>query len=292
MNEPTKDVTQRLDRLERENRRLNQVGAMVLVGLAAVGLVGCAAMAGSPPPPPLVEDALNGLREYRWKPFLWEPGAKLTYRVQYYIENPIDSWSAVRRIDAQFTLAEAQKTAKGLTRVNVLVDANELGFLLYDDAGRVQDVVVLRPEMAEDFKSALRTAQDPLEKHFASRAMIQNERYPIETPVGDLIDRIPLGFFEPKATVTYEFIGYKRMGRWRVAAIRTTTPNVIRQPIYEGEFRFDNLSWEVLNYIEPDRGFLVASYAVLTLGGEAQGKRAVVRFFSRWMLDESNSSGV
>lgn len=44
MNEPTLDVlTKRIDRLERENRRLKRVGVVVLVGLAAIGLMGQAA---------------------------------------------------------------------------------------------------------------------------------------------------------------------------------------------------------------------------------------------------------
>jgi hypothetical protein len=40
MTSPTADVTQRLDRLERENRRLKRIGGVVLVTLAAVVLMG------------------------------------------------------------------------------------------------------------------------------------------------------------------------------------------------------------------------------------------------------------
>ncbi len=41
MNEPTMDkLVQRLDRLERENRRLKRIGALVVVGIAAVVLMG------------------------------------------------------------------------------------------------------------------------------------------------------------------------------------------------------------------------------------------------------------
>ncbi len=41
MNEPTMDnIVQRLDRLERENRRLKRMGALVAVGIAAVVLMG------------------------------------------------------------------------------------------------------------------------------------------------------------------------------------------------------------------------------------------------------------
>ena len=41
MNEPTLDtVTQRLDRLERENRHLKRIGSMVILGLAALVLMG------------------------------------------------------------------------------------------------------------------------------------------------------------------------------------------------------------------------------------------------------------
>ncbi len=41
MNEPTMDnVVQRLDRLERENRRLKRIGALVLVGITAMVLMG------------------------------------------------------------------------------------------------------------------------------------------------------------------------------------------------------------------------------------------------------------
>jgi len=41
MNEPTMDkLEQRLDRLERENRRLKRIGVLVVVGIAAVVLMG------------------------------------------------------------------------------------------------------------------------------------------------------------------------------------------------------------------------------------------------------------
>ncbi len=41
MNEPTiSKLDQRLDRLERENRRLKRIGALVVVGIAAVVLMG------------------------------------------------------------------------------------------------------------------------------------------------------------------------------------------------------------------------------------------------------------
>ena len=41
MNEPTMDkLVQRLDRLEKENRRMKRIGALVAVGIAAVVLMG------------------------------------------------------------------------------------------------------------------------------------------------------------------------------------------------------------------------------------------------------------
>lgn len=41
MNEPTMDnMVQRLDRLERDNRRMKRIGALVVVGIAAVVLMG------------------------------------------------------------------------------------------------------------------------------------------------------------------------------------------------------------------------------------------------------------
>ncbi len=41
MNEPTmNNMVLRLDRLERENRRLKRIGALVVVGIAAVVLMG------------------------------------------------------------------------------------------------------------------------------------------------------------------------------------------------------------------------------------------------------------
>ena len=122
MTNPTLDVIQRLDRMERENPGLRRVGSALVIALAPAIMVGCASTSMPLLAPPLVGEVLGGPKDYQWKPFRWEAGKKLTYTYQLRGETTIgDRKVATNDSGYEFSLAGGKRTAKGLTQVKMTV---------------------------------------------------------------------------------------------------------------------------------------------------------------------------
>ena len=113
--------------------------------------VGCATLAGSPPSPPLAVPAIGAPKEFTLPPIKWRPGLVLTAQVHAFREKHPGGTDQDRYV---IQLKGVDKTAKGAVRVQVLVDGNDLGSWLFDEAGNLQDTIAAKPEFAPWIVSA------------------------------------------------------------------------------------------------------------------------------------------
>jgi hypothetical protein len=263
---------------------------MRYITTAALFLVGCAA---SPLAPPLVEDMPSGAREYRWYPMRWTPGRQLTYRVDQYSEVRTGERTATSGGSSEMMFAAQERTAKGWIRVVLTTHGRQLGSILFDSDGHIQDVMSDTPDFA-------RTAQTltPLAASIEGRTLSLGEPVEVDVPLQEAfsgtmpaeVAEATTKLRERLGRLSCTFSGYKRLASARVAAVRCDTlANRLDRPIefgvQGGSLKLDTLNVDIITYHEVDDGYLVASFMVITMGGEQGGQHWVFRGTLRQLLE-------
>jgi len=273
--------------------------SVVLFSLIAVA--GCSTLGPLAPVPPIVEDLSDGA-EYQWAPFKWTPGKKLVYRTEVVTETLVGSRTSTTRTETSATMRGVDRTAGGLVRVAMATDNKDLGFLLVDEHGRLQDIAHSGPALhtmaAENaLKSFLGLAQSLSEQFEAHKFTL---KHPHTVDLTYL-----LGIFLPRQLAElgketeFSFLGYKRLAGRRVAALRADLAHVLKAPVplplpdRPNEFiDVDNVALQGLQYYEADQGYSVTDYMVWTMGGTSRGQRIVVRATTLKVLEREKSAGI
>lgn len=263
----------------------------------ALGPLGCA----TPPVPPLVESIPGGPNTYQFARFKWESGKKLTYSETCFEELKSGGRTETKSGRNVAALTGVGRTSKGLMRVNLTANNVEVGFLLFDDAGRLQDAVPRQPALADTLKWYVNLGEAQA-RHLESRVMKQNEEYSFDFSfLIDIFEKAG-GFELPrqvdyKLLGTYQYLGYKRIGTTPAAAVRWNLLN-IPQAIeaverYSGQaVRILAMTMDVISYIDANQGFLITAYSTATVDMSARGESVVMRIICDQTLDRHNSGGI
>ncbi len=270
------------------------VAALVLTGTLTAG---CATLAGPPPAPPLAVPANGAPKEFTLTPIKWRPGLVLTYQVQSSFEVQPGGTDHSHEL---IQMKGVDKTAKGALRVHVLVDGQELGSLLIDAVGHMQDAIAATPESAAGLAGLAEAIQISLVRRSWPKPFAVGDTFTWELPATSLRRLLPRDWGAPlpaRFPVRGEFVGYVRLGNTLGAAVRFETPNLLLTPIRardrdNRELRIDVLVAECVEYFAPTTGYSLAKYEVLTGGGALGGQPYAVRAVRVTTLDRGRSSGL
>ncbi len=261
----------------------------ILLLLAAILLVGCAA---APPIPPLAEDAPGSPREYSWQPMKWVLGQRLTYRIDEFHEARVGDRTTTGASQETVTLAAVEQTAKGWMRVAMSVGTQQIGSMLMDEGGQAQDVIAATPAM-RSMLERLRSMFQPIAAEMAGRTLKMDERVTVslEWKLLEGAGTEDLGrLLGALGSLDCWFAGYKWLATARVAAIRcvsgsrTTAPGVTlgtgKAKVTIGAIEVDAVA-----YHDAARGHLVDSFMTMLISAEAQGQHITMRVMQRQRLD-------
>lgn len=84
----------------------------IAFGVVALGIVGCAALAGAPPSPPLAEPIAGGSTEHRWLGYRWAPGVALVYDATEFTETRTGNRTATTPVQHVFRHEAVERTAR------------------------------------------------------------------------------------------------------------------------------------------------------------------------------------
>lgn len=258
-------------------------------GLLALLLAGCAA--GPPPAPPLAEPVPEGPRQYRWTALRWATGQEYSYRLEAFTETKLADEVTAARSEHGLRLRAGERTTEARTPVSLIVDGAEAAVLVFDGDGRFHDAVPVRPDrlvVARQLVWALMMAT----RHIAPQILTVDSRLPVPLSA-EYVRLLAARPGHPGAdalvqalggsdAMTVEFTGYRQVGARIVIDLRGKLPNFLRSRVTwteEGmpEWALDYVGAEWTDHFDATTGILMSRYWVLTLGGDASGRRLTRR---------------
>jgi hypothetical protein len=261
-------------------RYLSLLGVLLLTGCAAAALA-----------PPLVEDIPGSEREYSWRPMKWTSGQRLTYRVDALVESHVGEKANTGGGDSLLILTAQDATARGWTPVDLSTGDKHLGTVVVDRDGRPRDVIKGESDDVTGLPMLL-SATQAFAAELEGRPLIVDQ--PVRfVPNWSRILSGPLGAAvtgSNQSPVECAFLGYKRLTQApRVAALRCRA-SIVSVPVplssADAAFAVDQVSADATTYTDALHGVPVASFVVITLGGQAgPGQRATLRLTTRQVLD-------
>lgn len=255
-----------------------------------------ASCAPTPPPaPPLVIPVPDGPQEHRRPIFKWSVGDQLVYREECVVEKqPQGGRSSTSADAAVFTWRAEARTARGV-QVGILDGSRRLGSVIFDGRGIPQDAWGDNPGATEAFGLVLGMGTSFWQALEESSFHLGR---PIPIPV-DLAEMLRLAGAEhtglQRLDAPYEFLGLHGLGERRVAAFRFQVPRLPHPPLRvvppgtSESISLLTFTAELTEFLEPDRGYMVAEYGVIVLGAQTKKGRVSIRVTCLKRLDETMS---
>jgi hypothetical protein len=247
---------------------------VLIAGLVGVSLLtGCAT---APPSPPFAESVVGGSEEYRWAPFRWTDGTRLSYKIETFEETAFGGRVDSKRSKQSMQMWTIGRAASGSTRVRVSIDNTSIADALFDDGGHLKDVSVLikAPESVVKMMTGMivRTWQHPLAKQFEKQTFKINERFTTEVALSDFLAPMlmPITEPEPKAGLSVTYTGQKRMNHaialelYSVLTVPPSSKYKLDVPGVTIQMHADSINLETREWLDPSRGYWIQKYEVVT----------------------------
>ena len=172
---------------------------------------GCTLLHVPPPAPPLALPLSGGPDEYVASPPKWKPGARTSTRYQSWVEVRAGDRVVLNRVEQGVLTAKGiDRTARGLTRVELSVNGQAIGFVFFSDEGKIEDVVVTNPKVPKDAKESFEDWVNPIFWELRSLRLKRGERTPVDIPSSAFLKGSPpewLGSFRDPVVLGIEYIG-------------------------------------------------------------------------------------
>ena len=266
----------------------------IAFGVVALGIVGCAALAGAPPSPPLAEPIAGGSTEHRWLGYRWAPGVALVYNVTEFTETRTGNRTATTPVQHVFRLEAVERTARGLIRVRAIDGETALFDVFLNEEGFVEDATALTAIPAAHRDTVAKTIvslwQHPLMTQFARTVFPLGETRQFQISWSDL------GYFSqfisgPPILVTTTFTGIKRLDAVEVIEMRSSVMPGLPMTIQAGPGRRAEItaaSGDRIEYLDRRSGLMIAIHETFVF----VTSQSVVRATSLTRLDRAASRGI
>jgi hypothetical protein len=280
-------------------RAANRAFSTTALGRIAVPLAVCllmaAACASNPPAPVSALNLADDRKEFPWPRFAWKPGVSLTYDVESYarIVRAEREESGTERSVQRLTAVE--RTARGLTRVELVTDDTKIGDFFYDSQGAATDWILT--DAATRALGDVLVALDP--QRVAQK--LQPERLALNEPVKITagLDRLP-GLQSDRILVwpgdfmlMYTFTGHRLVIGVHAAEIRlqTALPKITVRQDKGPTVLLIQSEGEGTGFYDWSTGIELASYTVADMTVETGSQVMRVRLTIRRTLNPRQSKG-
>ena len=281
-------------------RAANRVFGTTALRRIAVPLAACllmtAACASNPPAPPLALNLADERKEFPWPRFTWKPGVSLSYDVESHariVRGDLEESGTKRSVQR---LTAVERTARGLTRVELVADGAKIGDFFYDSQGVATDWI-LTDAATRELGDVL-VALDP--QRVAQK--LQPERLALNEPVRITagLDRLP-GLQSDRILVwpgdfrlMYTFAGHKLVIGVHAAEIRlqTALPKITVRQDKGPTVLLIQSEGEGTGFYDWSTGIELASYTVADMTVEAGAQVMRVRMAIRRTLNPRESKGI
>jgi hypothetical protein len=227
---------------------------------------------------------------------------RLVYEGVVYGEATDESGERAAR-DSTFTVVLAsERRNDGSTRVEITVNRDDLGAVTVGPRGELYDVAARSKELADALREQWKAAQHPLLLRLYETALAKGERSELKIALTDIVAKALLDDLRSKnfllvdeAVLQYEFVAFRTLLGRRVAELRYSVGNVLRQswaPPTRSDFWIDRATTTAWYFVDAEGGYGVAHYQVVEFAMRIAGKTMTARQIVSMRLNLAKSEGL